>query len=133
MRTNLQFSGPQDSQRVLLITSPEPEDGKSAVAINMAYTLAHGGQKVLLIDCNFRRPSDRRIGHSRGFFPSPIPSPIPTSDFRRPIPDGWRMTLPAESGIANPTSAYLSWAVGVADKDMRRWGNHRERERERRE
>ena len=60
-RTNLQFSGPVESQRSLLITSPSPGDGKTAVAINLATTLAHGNLKVLLIDCNFRRPSIREI------------------------------------------------------------------------
>lgn len=55
-RTNLQFSGPAESQRALLITSPGPGDGKTAVTVNLAATLAHGGQRVLVIDCNFRRP-----------------------------------------------------------------------------
>jgi capsular exopolysaccharide synthesis family protein len=60
-RTNLQFSGPVESQRSLLITSPGPGDGKTAVAINLATTLAHSNQRVLLIDCNFRRPAIREV------------------------------------------------------------------------
>lgn len=59
VRANLQFSGPAESQRILLLTSPGPSDGKSAVAINLAATLALSGQRVLLIDCNFRRPAVR--------------------------------------------------------------------------
>ena len=58
-RTNLQFSGPAETRRTLLITSPSPGDGKTAVAINLATTLAHNNQRVLLIDCNFRRPALR--------------------------------------------------------------------------
>jgi capsular exopolysaccharide synthesis family protein len=58
-RTNLQFSGPAESQRTLLLTSPGPGDGKTAVAINLATTLAHGNLRTLLIDCNFRRPAIR--------------------------------------------------------------------------
>lgn len=61
VRTNLQFSGPASQQKVLLITSPGPEDGKTAVAVNLASTLANTGQRVLLIDCNFRRPGLRSI------------------------------------------------------------------------
>lgn len=60
IRTHLTFSGPLESQRVLLITSPRPEDGKTACAVNLAVTLAQGNQRVLLIDCNFRRPGLRQ-------------------------------------------------------------------------
>ena len=60
VRTNLQFSGPLETQRTLLITSASPGDGKTAVAINLASTLANSAQRVLLIDCNFRRPAIRR-------------------------------------------------------------------------
>ena len=59
IRTHLTFSGPLESQRVLLFTSPRPEDGKTAVAINLAVTFAQGNQRVLLVDCNFRCPGIR--------------------------------------------------------------------------
>lgn len=59
IRAYLVFSGPHESQRVLLITSPRPEDGKSAIAINLAVTFAQSNERVLLIDCNFRRPALR--------------------------------------------------------------------------
>jgi capsular exopolysaccharide synthesis family protein len=59
IRAHLTFSGPLESQKVLLITSPGPEDGKTAAAINLAVTLAQVNQRVLLIDCNFRRPAIR--------------------------------------------------------------------------
>ena len=55
--TNLLFSGPSDSQRSILVTSPSGEDGKTAISVNLAVSLARGNQRVLLIDCNFRRPS----------------------------------------------------------------------------
>lgn len=61
IRAHLTFSGPLDSQRTLLITSPRPEDGKSSVAINLGVTFAQGGQRVLLVDCNFRRPTIRGV------------------------------------------------------------------------
>lgn len=61
IRAHLAFSGPRESQRVLLVTSPGPEDGKTAVAVNLAVTFAQSSETVLLIDCNFRRPGVRRI------------------------------------------------------------------------
>lgn len=59
IRAHLIFSGPLESQHCLLITSPRPEDGKTAVAINLAATFAQGDQRTLLVDCNFRRPGMR--------------------------------------------------------------------------
>ncbi len=55
VRTNLQFSSPADSQRSLVITSPQPSDGKTTVACNLAITVAQSGRRVLLVDANFRR------------------------------------------------------------------------------
>lgn len=59
VKAQLMFSGPTESQRVLLVTSPGPGDGNSACAINLAVTFAQSNQRVLLIDCNFRRPALR--------------------------------------------------------------------------
>jgi succinoglycan biosynthesis transport protein ExoP len=61
IRAHLTFSGPIESQQVLLITSPRPEDGKTATAVNLAVTFAQGNQRVLLIDGNFRRPGIRPL------------------------------------------------------------------------
>ncbi|MDX2197633.1 MAG: polysaccharide biosynthesis tyrosine autokinase [Phycisphaerae bacterium] len=59
VRAQLMLSGPSESQRVVLITSSGPGDGTTACAINLAVTFAQTSQRVLLIDCNFRRPALR--------------------------------------------------------------------------
>jgi capsular exopolysaccharide synthesis family protein len=59
-RTNLLFCCPPDRQRTVLITSTRPEEGKTAVAINLAVASAQAGRKILLVDCNFRRPALNR-------------------------------------------------------------------------
>ncbi len=61
VRTNLHFTAPQDRQRSVLITSPQPEDGKTTVACNLAMAEAHAQHKVLLIDANFRRPGVHKV------------------------------------------------------------------------
>ena len=48
---------------VVGITSPNPRDGKSTLAINLAYTLAQADKSVLLIDADMRKPViSKRLG-----------------------------------------------------------------------
>jgi len=54
-RTNLLFASDRPIKSVL-VTSPNPGDGKSTVAANLAVTMARSGNRVLLIEANFRRP-----------------------------------------------------------------------------
>ncbi|MBN1125983.1 MAG: polysaccharide biosynthesis tyrosine autokinase [Sedimentisphaerales bacterium] len=57
LRTNLKLSGAVETQKVLLVTSTGPGDGKTSVALNMTSTFVADDQRVLLIDANFRRPT----------------------------------------------------------------------------
>lgn len=57
VRTALQFSRPDKPAKVILVTSSVPQEGKSMFSISLAQASAAGGQKVLLIDADMRRPS----------------------------------------------------------------------------
>ena len=61
LRTNLSFASISKQYKKLIITSSIPGEGKSTVAINLAYSLAESDAKVLLIDCDLRNPTLRRL------------------------------------------------------------------------
>ncbi len=61
VRTAVFFGVPKDQAKTILITSPAPSDGKSTVASNLAITMAQAGQKTILLDADFRKPTQHRI------------------------------------------------------------------------
>lgn len=60
LRTALMYASQNRQQNCLLVTSANPREGKSTVALNLAGTLAAAGDRVLLMDCDLRRPSLHR-------------------------------------------------------------------------
>ncbi len=61
IRTNLMFMSPDNPQKVLMLTSPGPQEGKSTCSIYLSSAMAASGSRTLLIDGDMRRP---RLHHS---------------------------------------------------------------------
>ncbi|HWR21409.1 MAG TPA: polysaccharide biosynthesis tyrosine autokinase, partial [Verrucomicrobiae bacterium] len=61
IRTSILFSLPENTPRLLLVTSAEPGDGKTGVAVNLAIALSQLGGDTLLIDADMRCPDCHRI------------------------------------------------------------------------
>jgi len=61
LRTNIQFARMERSGKVLVVSSPTLQEGKTTTIVNLALTMAQSGQKTLLIGANMRRPSIHRF------------------------------------------------------------------------
>jgi capsular exopolysaccharide synthesis family protein len=61
LRTNLSFMSPDKPYRSLLVTSATPSEGKTTVACCLAVAMAQAGHKVVLVDCDLRRPRLHRV------------------------------------------------------------------------
>lgn len=66
IRTSILFSNLDNSKRVILVTSSQPNEGKTSLSANMAFCLGQM-QRVLVIEGDLRRPS---LGRRFGFPPA---------------------------------------------------------------
>jgi capsular exopolysaccharide synthesis family protein len=56
VRTNLQFVDVDHPPKVVVVTSAVAGEGKTTSACNLAITMAQSGQRVVLVECDLRRP-----------------------------------------------------------------------------
>ncbi len=91
LRTAILLSSFKGPPKLLLVTSPLPGEGKTTTAVNTAVVLAQKGSRVLLIDCDLRRPTIHKIFD--------IPSQPGLSDFLAGVADA--NTLICPTSLAN--------------------------------
>lgn len=128
LRTALSFAD-NDTHQVV-ISSPEPGDGKTTVLANLAVAVAQAGKRTLLIDADLRRPGLTAMMGMRGIdgLSSVIrgsedvvsmaeaqirPSGLENLDV---LPSGPRPTNPAELLGGQRFSELLAWAESVYDQ-----------------
>ena len=63
LSTRLKLFSAREKSTTFLLTSPEPSAGKSTVAANLAVSLSQGGNLVVLVDMDFRRPRQHSLFH----------------------------------------------------------------------
>lgn len=61
LRTNIQFSNVDGELQTICVTSSGPGEGKSTTISNLAETFAQAGNKVVLLDCDLRKPHIHKI------------------------------------------------------------------------
>ncbi len=57
LRTNIQFVNVDNPPKIIVMTSPSPQDGKSTISANLALAIAESGRRVILVDADLRRPT----------------------------------------------------------------------------
>lgn len=57
LRTNVRFAAVDSATMSILISSTVPGEGKSVTAANLAVAMALDGLRVILVDCDLRRPT----------------------------------------------------------------------------
>lgn len=56
LRTNLFFSNMDNEIKSIMVTSSVEKEGKTTTTLNLAHSIAQTGRKVLVVDCDLRRP-----------------------------------------------------------------------------
>ena len=105
IRTQLLFGNPELQHKTIAITSPQPGDGKTSLAANLAISIAKAGRRVLLIDGDLRKPDIHRIfnvADSPGFAEVIAGSHEPSAVIKKSDIDGLDV-LPAGTPITRPS------------------------------
>jgi Mrp family chromosome partitioning ATPase/uncharacterized protein involved in exopolysaccharide biosynthesis len=106
--------------RTILVTSVAPLEGKTMVAANLAVTFAREGARVLLIDCDLRRPRLHklfRVSRAPGLVDLLRPPEEPdeeADDESRPLQHAYSMLTDVARPYAPPTSTPADAKGGVA-------------------
>ena len=66
LRTAIMFTNVDKPTGTILITSPNPGEGKSTTAANLGVVMAQAGHRVLIVDADLRRPVQHKIFGLRG-------------------------------------------------------------------
>ncbi len=61
LRTAILLSSPDSAPKTFLVTSNQPQEGKTFVSLNLAITFTQIGKKVLLVDADLRKPRIHKI------------------------------------------------------------------------
>ncbi len=110
IRTNLLFMAPDNPYKTLLVTSAAPAEGKTTVACCIAIAMAQAGQKVVIVDCDLRRPRLHRVfrrGSDVGVTTALLDEEMPDEEITRTeIPN--MSVLPAGPIPPNPAELFHS-------------------------
>ncbi|MCO6452948.1 MAG: CpsD/CapB family tyrosine-protein kinase [Caldilineales bacterium] len=124
LRTNLEFSSLDNPLRSLLVTSAAPDEGKSTTLANLGVINAQAGKRVVLLDCDLRRPRLHELfglGNNTGVTTSlldpttPLPLQNTSVSNLRVMTSGPLPPNPADLLASERMNGLLSQAMADAD------------------
>jgi capsular exopolysaccharide synthesis family protein len=88
IRTTLLLSQADSLLKCFVVSSPLPEEGKSATISNLAVTFAQAGKRVLLIDADLRKPRLHKIFQTKNLngLTNYLSSQADSKDLEKPTP-----------------------------------------------
>ncbi len=107
LRTSVRVAVQGETCPIILVTSPEPGEGKSFVASNTAAALAMSGARVILVSADFRRPSLEEMFRAVG-----------KRGFSNVIEANWN-ALGAEEGTTDATETDTQLASVLTDTGIK--------------
>ncbi|RME85201.1 MAG: polysaccharide biosynthesis tyrosine autokinase [Caldilineae bacterium] len=124
LRTNLEFSSLDHPLHTLLVTSAAPEEGKSETLANLAVINAQAGKRVILLECDLRRPRLHEIfgvSNNAGLSTALLnpDAPLPLQETEIPnllvLPSGPLPPNPADLLASKRMDALLTQVAAQAD------------------
>jgi len=123
LRMNLQFMMPKPSDKVILVISGIPGEGKSFTSLNLANIYAASGKKVLLLEFDLRKPklSKTYAGLNKvGISTYIVDQSLILNDFIHSVDDKGNLFFGASGPIPpNPAELILSPRVAQMIKDAK--------------
>jgi len=125
LRTSLAYCWPETASRIILVTSTSAGEGKTVTSVNLALILASLGGKVLLVDCDLRRPQSHTLlrgKKSPGLADVLVGQARPSDAIQRPagttlslLPAGSRAPSPADLMTLQTMRDFLGSLRGFYD------------------
>ena len=122
LHTALMLSNVDTPARVVLMTSSFPGEGKTTVSTTLARTLARNGYKILLIDCDLRRPKAHThfgVDQNPGLTDLLLSRENPKSAFKQDT-ESTAVLLPAGREAPNPQTILASAQMRSLIGEMRK-------------
>ncbi len=108
LRNSLAYISVKPDIKIVMVTSAVPGEGKSTVSTGLARAAALAGQRVILVECDLRRPTFHQQfdlgGDPRGLTTALIGG-VPVAELVRPVHSGLRALTVLPSGPTPPNAA----------------------------